>query len=89
MTVSALQGDPLLRSFKERKVRVWLVICNDFPDGQYGYLSLFGRFIKKFPLSGEKHRDDQVGVLVRTLDSIYRFHREWQFDKIRLELLYD
>ena len=89
LTGSALQSDPLVRSFKERKVRVWLLICNDFPDGQYGNVSLFGRFVKKFPLSGEKHRNDKVGVLVRSLDSIYRCHSEWQFEKIRLVLLYD
>lgn len=88
LSAAEMGSDSLLSSLGERKGgRIWLIICNDFPDGRYGYLSFFGRDVKEIPLSGKKVKGENVETLVRKFETVFRFTRTWKFEKITVSLV--
>jgi uncharacterized membrane protein len=78
-----------IRSLLENRDRTWLIICDDTPKRLFGYLSLFGTYLKAVPLSGERTENRQATALQDDIKVLYRHHREWQFERVRLHLFYD
>jgi uncharacterized membrane protein len=78
-----------IRSLLEKRDRAWLIICEDAPTRLFGFLSLFGTNLHPVPLSGERSENRQGATLRDDIQTLYRYHREWQFERIRLYLFYN
>jgi 4-amino-4-deoxy-L-arabinose transferase-like glycosyltransferase len=78
-----------IKSLLEKRDRAWLIICEDTPERLFGFLSLFGTNLHPVPLSGKRPENRQGATLRDNIRTLYRYHREWRFERIRLYLFYN
>jgi uncharacterized membrane protein len=78
--------ETLIRTIRQTKQRVWIILGNEYPSKEYGYISLPGYHQIPILLRSHQPKERFGERFLREIVPLYPFKSEWNFHHVRIIL---